>query len=78
METEFNDAFEKLNVLLKEAPNKIKELQDMAKANQPKSSRRVSINGSEAISTITEGGKVVIEFIDPKQAEGFYNGLELK
>ena len=69
---------EELSGMLKGLPDKIKAMQDEAVSNKPKTSRRVLIDGMEAIATLTQGDNITLEFINKSHSETFLNSLVLK
>lgn len=71
---EFKKTFGKIADSL---PFQMQEVQKRMEAFLPKSSIRVLINGMEVTASKTEGGLVVFDFADKKNAEMYFNTLQV-
>lgn len=58
-------------------PKQLLEVQKKIEAYRPKSSRKVVVNGLEAVASITDGNLVVFDFIDKSNAEKYLNSLQV-
>lgn len=75
---EINDDFKaRMNDLIKDIPLQLEQAKKHLEGLKPKSSRKVLIDGMEAVASITDANLVVFDFVDKANAQKYLNSLQL-
>ena len=79
METEnIEDYTKQLSEVIRDANAKFEEAKANVDKLKPTGSRRVVIDGMDAVVTINASNNIGLEFDDPKNGLIYYNSLKLK